>query len=137
MQGQTDVLLSRLRNRLRGIDPYSTVKNTGNVRELNINTKNSILDDEIFLNENGEPLESVEMVNFHGEGKLEDPRYYRKSTFNQLERTAHGFRMNPFTKQEILPENVVKYTAKPKSRKGGKRRGRVIRRRKQTTRKTH
>ncbi len=51
------------------------------------------------------------MVDFHGERTLENPRYYKKTTYDRL-----NPKRNPFTRQPILNSQVTTYIA---SQEGG------------------
>ena len=81
-------------------------------RNVRANAENAVMMNAI---QNGD-----EMVEFHGESALEEPRYYKKSTFNSLPKNARGTRKNPFTRANIRAANVEFYRARKVQ--GGKRR---------------
>lgn len=79
--------------------------------------------------EGEEILDGNIMVNFHGESKLNEPRYYKRKNYNRM-----TIRVNPYTKRRIEPTDVTTYRANVESykaaylrksrepRQGGKRR---------------
>ncbi len=74
-----------------------------------------------------------QMADFHGEAALENPRYYKKSTFNSLELKGIPRRKeNPFTRAPIEPGNVRFYTKEG----GAKKRKTKSKRKQQRRRKT-
>jgi hypothetical protein len=62
-----------------------------------------------------------EMVTFHGNlNRNEGRRYYKRTTYNSLNvNPRSGLKQNPFTRQNIRPENTVRYTARVRG--GGKK----------------
>lgn len=97
---------------------YAGRPHMGN-RNVRANAENAVMLNAI---QNGD-----EMVEFHGESALEEPRYYKKSTFNSLPKSARGTKKNPYTRAEIRAANVEFYRArkvqggrKRKTRKGKK-----------------
>jgi hypothetical protein len=94
------------------------------VRNLPANATNSLTYEEI--------ADGTNMVNFQGEGALADPRHYTRESFNAIQRYVHphgavvantGYKLNPFTKQRIQPENVTRYTARVAAAAGNQQGG--------------
>lgn len=90
---------------------YAGRPHMGN-RNLGENAENAILMENIE--------DEDEMVNFHGESALAEPRYYKKSTFNSLPKNRNGTKKNPFTRARIRANNVEFYRAR--KAEGGRRR---------------
>lgn len=90
---------------------YANRPHRGN-RNVPANAENAVMLNSI---QNGD-----EMVDFHGESALAEPRYYKKSTFNSLPKNARGTKKNPFTRANIRAANVEFYRARKVQ--GGKRR---------------
>ena len=79
-----------------------------------------------------EEIENDEiLVNFQDERALGDPRYYKKTTFNQL-----NPRRNPYTRQEIIPTDPLQHFSYYKARLTGGKRSGSKRRKARKTRKT-
>ncbi len=103
-------------------NPYAGIQH-GQVRNIPANATNAISYNSI--------QDGNEMVTFHGNlNRPNNPRYYKRSTFNSLQTANAGLKRNPFTQQLIQPGNVTGYTAR--IQEGGKktRRRRGMRRRK-------
>ncbi len=116
-------VLNRIQ-RMGIIQPGQTNNNYGSALQglymnpLPRNAKNAITMDPIE--------EGQTMVNFHGE--FDQGRYYTKNTYNSI-----NPKRNPYTRQNILPKNVIHYRA---HLQGGKHRKRTYRKAsKKTTRK--
>ncbi len=54
-----------------------------------------------------------EMIDFHNEAaRINEPRYYKLSTLNQMHVNNQLYKLNPYTRRRIMPENIKLYTAR-------------------------
>lgn len=79
---------------------YSNIRNIGTLR-VPAGAVNVIAGEEI--------QEGDEMVNFQGEMRLEEPRYYKKNTFNSLPlKISHKYKENPYTRATMIPNKTFR-----------------------------